>query len=420
MKKELFTGWPLPFNVTDFVLENYADTLVNFSPGKGEGLKSGQTMLVVGQTYTEPLMMRIRDKIIRAGGNFIPFINLSDTDRYWKNKMILNNGTETQLSFFPKDYFQGIVNSVDHVLFLISDLDTRAFEGIAQRKIQLLDIVKDDFRMKMIQKKEDAGDLTWCLALYPTPGMAQEVGQTYDEYWEQVIKATFSDSLHPVAKWIKISGEIKQIAEKLTDMNMESIRITTESGSIDLTVQIGNDRKWVGGRGVNIPSFEIYTSPRRLGTNGHISFNEPLYHNGSLMDGISLRYENGQIVEAHAKTNEKALFGIIDTDQAARFLGEVSLTDGGMSPIEKLMGNILYDENRGGPQGNTHIAVGNAYRSTYKGDGGVVSEDIWINQRGFNKSATHVDIISTEQRTVVATVDGGTLLTIYKNGKFLV
>ena len=43
-------------------------------------------------------------------------------------------------------------------------------------------------------------------------------------------------------------------------------------------------------------------------------------------------------------------------------VGRVSLTDSRLSRINHFMAETLYDENIGGPQGNTHVAIGMAYR----------------------------------------------------------
>ena len=58
---------------------------------------------------------------------------------------------------------------------------------------------------------------------------------------------------------------------------------------------------------------------------------------------------------------------MIATENADR-VGEFSLTDARLSPIDRFMADTLYDENVGGPFGNTHIALGDAYKDTYDGD----------------------------------------------------
>jgi aminopeptidase len=100
-------------------------------------------------------------------------------------------------------------------------------------------------------------------------------------------------------------------------------------------------------------------------------------------------------------------------------LGEFSLTDARLSRITKPMAEILYDENTGGKFGNTHVALGSAYRDCYNGDVPSVTEEQW-DKLGFNNSVVHSDIISTTNRTVTATLTNGKHVVIYKDGKFTI
>lgn len=82
------------------------------------------------------------------------------------------------------------------------------------------------------------------------------------------------------------------------------------------------------------------------------------------------------------------------------------------------MANTLYDENIGGPYGNTHLAVGMAFNLAYDGDpteaGGQELEAL-----GFNlAAAVHNDIVSTTDRTVTAVMLDGSKRVIYADGRF--
>jgi aminopeptidase len=98
-------------------------------------------------------------------------------------------------------------------------------------------------------------------------------------------------------------------------------------------------------------------------------------------------------------------------------LGEFSLTSARLSRITKPMAEILYDENTGGKFGNTHVALGSAYRDCYTGDVPSVSEAQW-EALGYNDSVVHSDIISTTDRTVTAELYNGKKKVIYQNGEF--
>jgi aminopeptidase len=81
------------------------------------------------------------------------------------------------------------------------------------------------------------------------------------------------------------------------------------------------------------------------------------------------------------------------------------------------MADTLYDENVGGPFGNTHLALGNAYQDTYAGDPSTLTQEDW-QRLGFNESAIHTDIVSTTDRTVTAILRDGSERVIYAAGQF--
>jgi aminopeptidase len=99
-------------------------------------------------------------------------------------------------------------------------------------------------------------------------------------------------------------------------------------------------------------------------------------------------------------------------------LGEFSMTDARLSRIDRFMANTLYDENMGGPFGNTHLAVGMSLVDTFDGDAGGVSDAEW-EQLGYNvQAAVHNDIVSTTDRTVTAVMRDGSERVIYAEGHF--
>ncbi|MEJ0021632.1 MAG: aminopeptidase [Candidatus Doudnabacteria bacterium] len=183
-------------------------------------------------------------------------------------------------------------------------------------------------------------------------------------------------------------------------------------------IKLGEKRNWLGGSGRNIPSFELFTSPDWRGTNGWIRFNQPLYRYSNKITGIQLWFKNGRVVKSSASSNEKLLKQMIATKGADK-IGEYSLTDKRFSRITKFMAETLFDENMGGPNGNTHLALGMSYRDTFSGD---VSK---LNKKqaaalGFNDSSVHTDIISTTPRTVTAHLKNGQEKIIYTQGKFVI
>ena len=100
-------------------------------------------------------------------------------------------------------------------------------------------------------------------------------------------------------------------------------------------------------------------------------------------------------------------------------VGEISLTDGRLSRITRFMAETLYDENRGGPEGNFHLALGSAYQDAFTGDVAAQTRRDW-RRLGFNQSSVHTDIVSTARREVRAVLPGGATKLIYADGRFTV
>ncbi|MFL5810418.1 MAG: aminopeptidase [Flavisolibacter sp.] len=397
------------------LLKNYAQVMVRYALNSGKGINNGDTVFLVGQECTKDLFMAIAKEIYDAGGNLISNYQPDNVRDNSLVRYLLQNGSDEQVGFFAKPYWQGIVEATDHILFIISEPDIHYLEGLPASKISRMNSARAPY-MKMREKKEQEGKLSWSLCLYGTQSMADEAGLSLNEYWEQIIEACYLRDDDPVARWRQVQNEIEEIKDKLDALQIETLHI--KGDDVDLHIKIGSNRKWLSGGGKNIPSFEIFTSPDWRGTNGFIHFNQPLYYSGKRIAGVSLRFENGIVVESSAAENEDALKEMIAQENADK-VGEFSLTDKRHSRITKFMATTLFDENTGGEFGNTHIALGNAYKDTYTGDMSAVSDEQWA-EMGYNSCPkVHTDIISTTNRTVTAILGNGLQKVIYTNGKFV-
>ena len=396
------------------LLKKYAKVMVQYALNNGLGINKDDTVLLVGQECTKDLFMAIAKEVYTAGGNLITNYQPDNLQDNSLARFLLQNGDDQQISFFAKPYWQGIVEATDHILFIISEPDIHYLEGIASSKISTMNSARAPY-MKMREKKEQEGKLSWSLCLYGTQSMAAEAGLSLEEYWEQIIEACYLREDDPVSKWRTVQKEIEDIKDQLDALEIEKLHI--KGDDVDLHVQIGDHRKWLSGGGKNIPSFEIFTSPDWRGTNGTIKFNQPLYYSGKRISGVSLSFENGVVVASTAAENEDALKEMIAQENANK-VGEFSLTDKRHSRITKFMATTLFDENMGGAFGNTHIALGNAYKDTFTGDMSTVTDQQWTDM-GYNSCPkVHTDIISTSNRKVTARLRNNSEKVIYRDGQF--
>lgn len=398
------------------LLKKYARVMVNYALNNGLGINKGDTVFLVGQECTKDLFTAIAKEVYAAGGNLISNYQIDNTREGSIARYILQHGSDEQIGFFAQPYWKGIVEATDHILFIVSEPDIHHLEGLPAAKISRMNSARAPY-MKMREKKEQEGKLSWSLCLYGTQSMADEAGLSLHDYWEQIIEACYLRDDDPVATWKKVQAQIEEIKDKLDALPIENLHIKGED--VDLNIKLGANRKWLSGGGKNIPSFEIFTSPDWRGTSGHIKFNQPLYYSGKRISGVSLLFENGVVIESSAAENEEALKEMISQENADK-VGEFSLTDRRHSRITKFMATTLFDENMGGEFGNTHIALGNAYKDTFPGDMASVSEQQWADM-GYNSCPkVHTDIISTSNRVVTATLADGSKKVVYENGEFKV
>lgn len=396
------------------LLEKYAKVMVRYALNNGKGMNAGETVFVAGQECSKALFVAIVKEIYFVGGNVIANYQPDNIRSNSVPRFLLENGSDEQISFFASPYWQGVVNSVDHILSIIAEPDIHVFEGLPASKVSMMNSARAPY-MAMREKKEQMGKLSWTLCLYGTQSMADEAGLSLEEYWEQIIEACYLKEDDPVTRWKQVQAEIEVIKDWLDSLQIEKLHIKGEG--IDLDVRIGKHRKWLSGGGKNVPSFEVFTSPDWRGTNGHITFNQPLYYSGKRISGVTLAFENGVVTSSSATENEDALKEMIAQENADK-TGEFSLTDKRHSRITKFMATTLFDENMGGAFGNTHIALGNAYKDTFTGDMSKVTPEGWA-AMGYNSCPkVHTDIISTTERIVTATLPDGSEKVIYKDGMF--
>jgi aminopeptidase len=398
------------YQPSEDTLRKLADLLITFALGSGKGVKPFEVVQLTVPDVAKPLYIHLLRSVLKAGA--FPKVTLLPTGT---EKIFFDLANEKQLTFFPTEFKKAEADLIDHHVSIIADVNPKELSSVDPKKL----FKTMDARRQMrdwLNAKEQQGKFTWTLALWGTEAMAKEAGMSLKEYWHEIIVGCYLDKQDPVKEWQRIQKEQDRLKKTLDAMKIQSVKVEAER--IDLTVGVGSNRAWLGGSGRNIPSFEIFVSPDWRMTEGTITFNQPLYRYGNILKEVSLEFRRGKVVRATAKKGQKVLDAMLERKNADK-IGEFSLTDRRFSRITKFMANTLFDENIGGRYGNTHIALGRAYRDSYIGDMSKPTEVEWETM-GYNESPEHTDIISTEDRTVTATLENGKRKVIFKDGQFTV
>ncbi|OIQ52181.1 Aminopeptidase 2 [Pseudodesulfovibrio hydrargyri] len=395
---------------TNDELKKYAETLWwGLSTARTKPYEPGDFVLLRFDPDALPLAEAMFDLLMEKGINPIPRQNLSSN----MELSFYGKGSEAQLTAIPSGDRE-FIGGLNGLISLIAPASLTHLQDIDSKRIGQAAVARK-FMRDIMEKREQSGDFGWTLCIYPTPALAEAAKLSMADFKAQVVKACYLDDDNPPERWNDIFKEAEKVKAWLNNLTIEHLRI--QSKDTDLIVVPGEQRRWLGVSGHNIPSFEIFLSPDWRGTEGVYYADQPSFRSGNFVEGVRLTFEKGVAVKTEAKTGGDFVAKQLTLDDGANRLGEFSLTDRRFSKINAFMANTLFDENFGGPQGNCHVAVGASYADTFSGDQSTLDEGL-KRELGFNDSALHWDLVNTQQKTVTATLKGGEELVIYTDGEF--
>jgi aminopeptidase len=396
--------------LNDRYLERYADVLLwGLKTARHKCFRKGDVVLLQYEPAARRLAEILYERIISAGMNPVQRMGLT----VHMERSFFGKSGGSQLVFLPageKEFYANLNGRI----FLHAPDSLTHLKDIDPIRIGKALVSRKPLR-NILEKREQDGSYGWTLCTLPTEELAAQARTTRKIYTDQIIRACYLDRKDPVAKWEEIKHNAEAIKKWLNSLNAAYFHI--ESVHCNLKVTPGEQRRWVGISGHNIPSFELYVSPDWRGTEGIYYANLPSYRSGNYVEGADLTFERGNAVKIRAVVGEEFVVRQLAMDRGAKRIGEFSLTDRRFSRIDRFMADTLFDENFGGEYGNCHIAVGSSYTDTYAGNPASINNGL-KRKLGFNDSALHWDLVNTEKKTVTAHLKTGKRSVIYENGCF--
>lgn len=314
-------------------------------------------------------------------------------------------------------------------LLAIHASDPEIFKGLDTAKINRVSLAKQE-AMKSWREYTMKDRVQWCVVAIPTPAWAASVfpGLAEDEAQEKLWGAIFDvcrvTGGDPVSAWKEHVAKTSACRDKLNELQLESIHMTSSNGT-DLTVGLAEGHTWEGACSkaengavfiANVPTEEVFTAPHRERVNGVVKGTKPYVYNGQLIEGFSVTFKDGVVVDYSAEKNAELLGQLLDSDEGARRIGEIALVPAS-SPINRsglLFYNTLFDENAA-----CHIAFGAGYPTTVKGGAAMTTEELLA--CGVNDSAIHEDVmVGAEDMTITGLTKTGETVTIFENGEWAI
>ena len=316
------------------------------------------------------------------------------------------------------------------MLYLMSD-DPDGLKGINQEKMTKA----SQARFPIIKPFRDAMDnkYKWCIAAVPGEAWAKKVfpgvraTTAIESLWNAILFTSRvidkdGKDLDPVAQWKAHNESFRARCEYLNSLGIKTLEYKSANGT-DFTVELipegifcGGSEHTLGGEefNPNIPSEEIFTSPKAGCAEGLVVASLPLSYRGQLIENFSVRFEGGKVVEVKAEKGEELLRQMVSMDAGAAMLGECALVPY-TSPIREsgiTFYETLFDENAA-----CHLALGRGFTNCVKDYDKYTLQE--LHDMGINESMIHVDfMIGTEDLSVTAITESGQRVAVFTDGNW--
>ncbi len=296
------------------------------------------------------------------------------------------------------------------------------FDDIDSKKVAKAHEVNRKTR-PLFRKKEITYEIPWCIAALPNKIWADDLFNndlnSYEKLENAIYDVCMINTENPIESWNNYLNNLDKLKNKLIDLKIKKMHYKNSLGT-DLVVEMPNDAKWCCASDdkkmnmfVNLPSYEIFSSPFYTKTNGIVYNSKPLIYGGGKIDDFYLEFKDGKVVNFDAKEGYDILKSIINSDNNSCYLGEVALVnyDSPISNTNIVFGTTLLDENA-----SCHLALGEGFGEIFEGGTKLSSDELL--KRGVNQSQTHVDfMIGTKDLEITAECEDGEVI-IFRNGNF--
>ena len=374
----------------------HLDKLAEVAVRVGLGLGPGQELLITCLLEAAPLARRITEHAYKAGATVVTTLFGDEEAALLR----FHHAQDASFDAAPAWLYEGMAAAyrTGAARLAITGNDPALLSTEDPEKVSRVNrATSKAYRpaLELITREE----INWTIVSSATPSWAKAVFPDLPEQealarlWQAIFKATRIDRDDPIAAWKEHDANLHARANRLNEKRYAALHF--RGPGTDLRVGLADDHLWLGGGSTarngrycipNMPTEEVFTTPHKDRVEGRVTSTKPLSYQGTMIEGISVRFEAGRIVEAHAARGEQVLQKMIETDDGARRLGEVSLVPHS-SPIASsgaLFLNTLFDENAA-----CHIAMGQAYSMCFT-DGTSLSKE-QLAARGANESVLPVD-----------------------------
>ena len=400
------------------------DLLADVAVNVGLGLKPGQELLMTAPLESLELARRITEHAYRAGAALVTTLFSDDESALARYRFApdesFDHASKWLYDGMGEAFKSGVarlaISGANPSLLANEDPDKvgRANRAVSKAYRPALELItRHAINWTIVASATPA----WAEAMFPEE--SPEVALA--KLWDAIFSTTRIDAADPVAAWKAHDAGLLKRAAILNQKRYSWLQY--KGPGTDFRIGLADDHLWMGGgttagNGIycipNMPTEEIFTTPHKDRAEGIVTATKPLSHQGTMIEGIQVRFDQGRIVEARATRGQQVLDKLIDTDEGARRLGEVALVPHS-SPISAsglVFLNTLFDENAA-----SHIALGQAYSTCLRDGEKMTPEELAAH--GANDSLIHVDwMIGSAELDIDGITASGVAEPLMRNGEW--
>lgn len=404
------------------VLKNYAKLIAK----TGVNVKSGQDVIIRAELDQPEFVAYVAEECYRAGARNVR-VEWSHQPVSRLNAMYQSEDTLAEVAPWQEEKLRDQSLSLPAVIYLES-ADPDGMNGVDAHKVSSASMR----RFPKIKPYRDAMEnkYQWCIAAVAGKNWAKKVfpkeknAQAAEEkLWEAILRCSRAEG-NPIGNWNEHNKNLSERCRILNGLHLKKLFYRSSNGT-DLTVGLMPEGVFAGGGETtlsgryfnpNIPSEEVFTTPRRGLAEGVVYSTKPLSYQGQLIENFHLRFADGKVTEAAAEKGEEVLKKMLAMDEGASYLGECALVpfDSPINESGLLFYNTLFDENA-----SCHLALGRGFSMCVKGYENYSDEK--IKELGVNDSMIHVDfMIGARDLSIEGETEDGARVPIFINGNWAI
>jgi aminopeptidase len=371
-------------------LEEYARLALRV----GVNLEPGQDVSVLGYVEHAPLIRAIARVGYEEGARRV---DANYVDVYVRHSRAAF-APEDVVGWTPRWLLSRVAEEAElgaALVNIVGEPDPNLFAGLDPERVA--QSVMPDFR-RAYWDVFDKGLMPWTIVAFPTHAWAEQVFGEPDivRLWDAVRATVRLDEPDAVDAWAAHIGLLTERADQLNERGFDAVRF--KGPGTDLTVGLLPQSRWIAAGTEtatgqfyvpNLPTEEVFTTPDRRRTEGHVRATQPLVLiGGTVVNDLEMTFSNGRITDVRASSGADEVRAEVALDEGASQLGEVALVDErsrvGTSGLT--FWSTLFDENAA-----SHIAFGTAVMQALDLDG--LPADADLGELGINRSQAHTDFM---------------------------